>query len=374
MVGNRKTAAPWLRRVVTLVLIPPACIGAYYVGQLLAVNRSAPGADLTPPQSGPVLYVAPESLALGEVWESAEHAVKLVIENWGNQPTDITDIGTSCECSSVTPRALSIPPGGSATITVKMDLFHRLPYHMGLERRPLSVRLDPVFKDMGRPVEGWEIKGIVRSRVSLEKTRLHFDDKCLQYGPAASRKMLAVAHIPIKTLKVVGNADIADVRVEPINGKTGHFAIVVTPNPTQPIGIFRFDVSTMAIGMNDEQHLCANFTVFGEMLPPARIVPGILLLGEHVIGQTATAEVSIRLPNREGWMIDHIEIDSGDTSVARVENVNGKSLRYAITQTINEPGDQTRTIRFVLRDPNGKAIPCNMKVIYHGNPKVRTDK
>jgi hypothetical protein len=107
------------------------------------------------------------------------------------------------------------------------------------------------------------------------------------------------------------------------------------------------------------------------MLPPARIVPGVVLLGERVVGETAKAEVSVRLPDGAGWAIDHIEVDAPDTAITPKLDRDEKKLRFTIAQKIAEPGDQTRDVRFIVREPTGRTESCPMKIMYYGKPAGR---
>ena len=69
---------------------------------------------LPPPPSPPLtplLFVSPTSLDFGEAWETDDHLVKLPIKNLSTQELTIVDFVTSCDCSRIEPKKLTIPPG-----------------------------------------------------------------------------------------------------------------------------------------------------------------------------------------------------------------------------------------------------------------------
>lgn len=101
------------------------------------------------------------------------------------------------------------------------------------------------------------------------------------------------------------------------------------------------------------------------MQPPVRVLPRVVLLGEHAVPGRAKAYVTVRLP-ANGWTIDRIEADDPDTAVARTEVEVDGGIRYRITQTIARAGDYVSTVRFVVRQPDGQTESATIHVHYHG--------
>jgi hypothetical protein len=73
----------------------------------------------------PSLYVEEDKLDLGEVNESKEALFSLPISNRTQQPIEILDFETSCDCGKIYPRNLTVPAMGVAIITVELDLTNR---------------------------------------------------------------------------------------------------------------------------------------------------------------------------------------------------------------------------------------------------------
>jgi hypothetical protein len=369
--SGSRPGKPWRLRLLLLLLMSSACVAAYYAGTTFALNQQRADPTSAPVSIRPLeeLHIAPGSLALGELWEEPSRTIVLKVENRGSREVHVVDFAASCDCTNIEPRLFSLGPGQFQAIRVTLNLTHRLPYQHGLESRPLSVRLTPAVKGAKSPSPSWEITAAIRSRISFANQLLHFDDKCVQYGPPASRKIRATAHVPIRALELVAEPTIAALRVEQ-RGHSQDYDVIVTPSSSIPIGPFQFQIRTLAVLPDGSRRECAAIKVFGEMLPPARIIPAVLLLGEHPVGATAKADVTIKLPSAPGWVIDHVEVDGDDTRLASQAKADDGTIHYNLVQHIVSLGDQTRYVRFAVRSPEGKTESSVMKVIYFGEVPV----
>jgi hypothetical protein len=141
------------------------------------------------------------------------------------------------------------------------------------------------------------------------------------------------------------------------------YFILVSPDPTLPIGRFAFSVRLQAVTPDGEFHPCSTIDVVGEMQPSSRVIPRLVLLGEQTIFTDAEADVTLRLPTKD-WKIDHIETDSTDTSVSQFEAAEGRRLH--ITQRIGGIGDHVSIIRIVVRKPDKQLEIVPVEVRYHG--------
>jgi hypothetical protein len=304
------------------------------------------------------LYIEPTSLDLGEVWESAKHTVLVQVKNLSREVRTIIGFGTSCECSAVEPQKLTLGPGEAAELAVALDLTHRLPYQLGLARRPLTVRLSPVFKGDFDSTPGWDLTGVILSRVSLHDR------------PPVSRKVRARVHRPHSRVTGVAVPDKASVQVEEVAGSPGEYLIAISPRPDLPVGPFKFDVPVREVDAHGDIHPCASISVTGEMQPSFRVFPRVILLGEqHVSGQ-AEAEITVSLPGN-WWTVERIETESTDTRISRSKADADGEVRLRVQQTIAKAGDQISPIRIVVRKPNGETETATVEVRYYGESSRR---
>lgn len=100
------------------------------LGILLALTvfilfRYNPSPTASPPPSDDgvsPLWIDPRDLDFGLVWEDYEFRWIIPIENRGSEPFVIEEFWSSCNCSSVAPRSLTIPPGEKREIRLTLNL------------------------------------------------------------------------------------------------------------------------------------------------------------------------------------------------------------------------------------------------------------
>lgn len=351
-----------------VVLTLSASLAAYHFGSLAAVGlRQREQRAPLPTING--LYIEPQSLDIGEAWETPQHTFRLTIQNVGSVARTITRFQTTCDCLQLDPPGQTIAPGDKAEFIAHLDLTHRLPYQMGVAHWAVSVRLAPVFEGDFAPTPGWEVKGVVRSRVSLNTPKLMFEDRCSHGGPRVWQKVRAKAHVPLKSLQASVLPKSAEVRVES-STTPGDYFIFVSPNPSLPMGRFHFEVQVQAVTLDDTAHPCSAIEVVGEMQPTSRVIPRMVLLGEHPVPSEAEADVTLRLPAND-WKIDHIETDTTETLVTQTKADLEAGVRLHITQRIRQVGDHASTIRIVVRKPDKQVEIVPVEVRYYGQSGPR---
>lgn len=354
----------WKRWTVFMVLTLSASLAAYHLGSLAAVGLKQEEQKV-PVRTVNGLYIDPQSLDLGEVWENPRHPFRLTIQNVGSVPRSIGRFATSCDCLEVEPARRTIEPGEKAELTAYLDLIHRLSYQMGVSSWPISVRLNPVFEGDFASTPGWEVKGVVRSRVSISTANLAYEDRCSYGGPRVWRKVRARAYVPLKALKATVVPRSAEVRVEPSAETPGDYLVFVAPNPSLSIGRFHCKVQLQAVTLDGVAHPCSTIEVGGEMQHSARVVPRMVLLGEHPIPSEAEADVTVRLPASD-WKIDHIETDTTETLVKQSKSDSEAGVRLHITQRIRQPGDGVSIVRIAVRKPDKQVEIVPVEIRYYG--------
>ncbi len=361
---NNETTARWKHWTVFLLITPTACLAAYHFSSLAALElRQREHQVLLPTVNG--LYLEPQSLDLGDVWETPRHTFRLTIQNVGSLARTIARFETTCGCLQLDPPGQTIAPGDKAEFTAHLNLMRRLSYQVGVAEWPVSVRLNPVFKGDFASTPGWEVKGVVHSRVSTNVLELAFEDRCTHQGPRIWRKVRAKAHMPLKSLRASVVPESAEVRVESDAANPGDYLLFVSPNPSLPIGRFRFEVQLQAVTLDEEVHPCSSIVAAGEMQPSSRAIPRMVLLGEHAIPAKVETDVTLRLPAND-WKIDHIETDTTETLVTQAKAELKEGVRLHITQRIEQVGDGVSTVRIVVRKPDKQTEVVPVEVRYYG--------
>jgi hypothetical protein len=354
----------WKHWFFFLLVAPAASLAAYHLGSLTAFGLKQKEQSFSAATING-LYIQPQSLDLGEVWETPDHSFRLTIQNVGKQTRSISRFQTTCGCLQLDPPGRTIAPGEKAEFNAHLDLMHRLPYQIGLAQWPKVVRIDPVFEGDLTATLGWEMKAVVRSRVSTNRMQIPFADRCSSDGDRVWSKVRATAHVPLKCLQATVRPNYAATRIESNPASPEDYFIFVSPNPSLPLGAFRFEVRLRAVTLDDVSHDCATIEAFGVMQPASRVLPRVVLLGEHTIPSEAVADVNLKLPSSR-WHIDHLETDSTETLVTQAEGETKESPRLHITQRIMQPGDGVSRIRIVVRKPNKELEIVTVEVRYYG--------
>jgi Protein of unknown function (DUF1573) len=370
--GGESRPRRWKYASLSSILVLLACIAGYYLGSLAVAGLPQRSVQLKL-ETVNGLAIDPDSLDLGEVWETPNHSLTLKVQNVSNEVRSIINFSGSCGCLKVEPQRLTISPGQTAELSLALDLTHRLPYQVGLAQWPISVRFNPVFQGDFASTPGWELKGLVRSRVSLDTLQIPFTDQCIYNGPPVTRKVRAKAHVPLEHLEASAVPPLATVRVESIPESPDSFVILVSPNPQLPVGPFTFEVQVKAVMPDGEVHRCASIEASGEMQPSTGVFPRLILLGEQAVTNHTEAEISVRLPSN-GWSIDHLETDGSDTTVARAGTQPDGSEKLHLTQRISRLGDRISHIRILIRKPDKQTETLTVEVRYYGMPQPRPEK
>ena len=349
------------RRLGLAALYAAAGVVACAAG-FVASDRLSPQPVPRPTVDG--LSVDPDALDLGELWEHPRHVVRLTVRNDARTPRVVEKWSGSCDCTTIAPAPLTLPPGGSAEVTVTIDLTKRSSYFRGVGVRPLAVQVQPVFAGHAAPAGGWTLTGTVRGLISPDVGRLDLLDGCVHGGPPRSRTFHVTAHHPLARVEAEADPYFAAVRVEPDG--PGRYAVAVTPDPRLPAGPFHFPVRLRAVTPDGATHPAGAVAVGGEMHPPARVDPRTALVGEVVVPGPAAAEVAVRLP--DGWAVERVESDAAGTDVKLIGPAPDGGWLYRITQPVPTAGDFRCEVRFVAKGPDGRTATAPVEVCGLGRP------
>jgi len=310
------------------------------------------------------LTVSAADLDLGEVWNISEFIRDLAIRNKTGADKKIEDFATSCFCTAVEPRRLTIPAGGAATVHVRIDPNHRSPDEANLAARPFAVEIKPI-QDVSLPHRaGWTMHGLFKSRVTLNVLTVHFGQDVAQGAPPPTRTVLATVHMPFQRLAArleppsIGTVDVGRDAVKPDRAE-----IRITPSNTLPTGPFKGAVVVDVVDMDGNALPGATLPVAGDVQPGARLLPARVILGAHPVGTAAETVVVLQAPADAAWTVDRIETDSADIFVeaTTAEGIpTGRAFR--VRQKAAREGNQTDTVRFVVRKGGGPPITLPMEV------------
>jgi hypothetical protein len=370
------------RLVFLLVLIAASGLGAYLLGSksgsglgsyYFGLKADSSHNDVDPllsEQEISGLVVDGATLDLGEIPEQVDYPYHLNIHNRTAKPAEILDLPVSCGCvEGVEPRTLTIAPGGTATVRLKLNLAKRNYGEQALTKRPFEVTIRPVLKASSGQPGSWRLHGIIESRVTLDTLFLDFGDAPVRGQPPISRKVVATVHVPDASLEAsVASESMATVAVKRVNGSTMQFELTVAPAPTLPLGPFSCEINVSLITKDGARLSGVVLPVAGKVQPEVRAIPAQLAFGPRRVGQTAESTVTLQVPEGETWAVDHIEIDSPGVRVDVVAGQGTLTGRvFRVRQHVAIAGHQISTVRFFVRKAHDDPVALAMDVSYDGD-------
>ncbi len=346
----------------------PARLGSRY-GRRPAHSRGLPGA------AGALvivegLSVDPAALDLGEVWEEGAYLHTLSIRNDNPNPVEVARFFVSCGCAGVEPQTVSLAPGETADVHLKLDLARRTLNDLGRASRPFAVSLGPLLKssEAMAPSGGWELRAVIKSRVTLDKLSLHFGDEPIQSALPLTRKVHATVHLPRSSLRVSAADNAVSWKINPHADRPDEFDVAVSTNPAAlKAGPFKTTLNIEVVTAEGEALPGVKLPVAGTVRPEVRPVPASVLLGVRRIGRTAEATVALQMPPGEKWEVERIEVDSPDVQVDSVPAGSAGGRAYRLRVRITKEGPQASEVRFFVRKPGRDTAPVAMTVSYDGD-------
>jgi hypothetical protein len=134
---------------------------------------------------GTKLWIPPEALNMGTIWESDQFAWTVPIENHEAIPVEVESFGTTCNCLSIEPKSFVLQPGEQRRLALKINLTSQVK-----EGGQIAVGLwAKITKEDRRPGEplGPEWKIAAQVRQVLKFNRASFIRwRALRVGPAVA--------------------------------------------------------------------------------------------------------------------------------------------------------------------------------------------
>ncbi len=353
-----------------LAIVVVAGVGAYYAG--LGQRPPAPPAAAVHRIDG--LAIELSALDLGEVWEENHFHRQVRIRNESTEDAFIERFGLGCSsCTSIEPKALRIPAGETATVTLDIDLLQRSLRDFGRETRSFSSDFWPVLQGRTEPARSgentWTVRGTVRSRVTVDSPALNFGEAPIQGEPPVTLRVRARVHVPAKGLEVRTDASKLSVRIQPLESHPDQFDLLVAPRADLPPGRFQTDLAVEVVQESGERVPGPVVSVAGDVQPEVRVLPARLLLGNRLVGSMADEIVVLQAPPGTTLEVTRIETDSVDTHV-EAASVAGSPVgrTFRVTQKITQAGEQRFDSRFLVRKPGQPPRAVAMEISYRGEP------
>lgn len=292
------------RRTVLLILVAGVALavgGGVVAARWKAVSRTAP----TPARAVPVV-AEPKALDIGEVWETDRFAWAVPLTNSGPQAVTLTDLRGSCDCGTVEPSTLTLPPSGTQTVRLVLDLRSQSCQVTAAPIREFSTSLRATAKagDEAAVPMSWLIHGKVKR--PLQVSAVVFG-KCSDLA-----RPLPPLTVPIESQMVLENLRVEsgtpDFRavVRPVFGNSTRYELVVTPLPSLGRGTYSGSLTLTPVAVGGATLPIVRVPVSAEVVPDIEATPERVLVGARDTRTEVTEVVCLRSLSGRSFVVEQV--------------------------------------------------------------------
>lgn len=253
-------------------------------------------------------------------------------------------------------QATDPPPQGSGTVTRRPSTNHKNVKDFTVEVVP---RL-PASLPAQRP---WMVRGRVKSAFTLSPRQVHFGESLMRGQPFASRIVTLTPLTALESVTASCDPKFASVKV---SGKGDRYYLEIMPNDSLPSGPLRFEVIVEAAirGGRESARLAAQ--VAGTVMQDLQTVPAAVAFGAVPVGRTVTETLVLRSVNGTEFEVKAIDFSSSDITVASTAKPFDNGQTFRLTQRVSQRGNQSSTVTFLLRTPDGETSTVSVQITYFG--------
>lgn len=277
------------------------------VAVLVGITTQLSHGPPSPSDGNGGLSIPMADLLLGRVAPVAEHTALLRISNKSPRRITVDRFETSCLCTSITPQRVCIEPGGSVSVSVKMDLRARSGKEARERRRALAVRISPRLKELCRRGDGWLLRATIENPLSIDPASISFS--------AADRLVAGGAHLP-QSFRVASDRSLSDLEATPsLTGtdvrlarrSASEFEVIVVPPSNLPRGPFQFSIDLVAVAKAGERLGPVAVPVNGFVCDEIEALPGTVVLAPQAARTPLRARITLRSLLDRRFIVDTIE-------------------------------------------------------------------
>lgn len=346
-------------------------IGIYFALSRLLIQSAEPVAPLS---------ICHRSRDLGHVWERADFRWIVPILNTSLKSVDVLNVSASCACVSVSPRAFTVPAGGTVDVVLSLDL--RKPGDASTVAEafwPFEVKIVPIVGGSFSKHDTWTLTGKVqRSPFVLSTTEVDFGES-LVYGSAFSPRYVRVkSAIPFSDLQASCDPSIATVSIEHII-PSSCYQLKILPHSTLAIGEHEFVVHLrshvaqhdLPAGIHEPPEF--DVPVKATVVQSSYVVPGSLVFGVEEVGKTIEKAILVGLLETTGFSVSSQVDGHCSTTVQREQSDSActEPKVFKVIQHIDHVGAYSGNVRFKVDVKGKKSQVIDLPISYHGieNPK-----
>lgn len=352
-----------MRRQRTILVGLVAACGSAVAGTLAARWANPPVAAVpvvAAPESE--LAIDPDRLDFGDAWESERFEWTIPIQNRSTSLVELTGLSGSCNCGSVEPSSLAIPPGESRSVHIAFDLRPRPGEKTDATARSfVSAFNGTLRKGSGRTISvSWKVRGRIKTAVRTvaaidlgqrsELDRLH-SSRVVPLEPVAD----------IESLATTVSRPEFHIEIRRASESNRRWDMVVRPAVELKLGAYKGTVTITPTLRGGERLPSLQLPLSAEVVPDIEAIPPDILMGGREVGTTQTETITLRSLTNRPYTIERTEAKGEGVDVAVSED---RTLKVKVQVT--EPGSREGQVRVVVRPDGSSPIEIVVPIRVHG--------
>jgi hypothetical protein len=320
-------------------------------GLWLFSSRSTPIKRLTP------FEVVASDLDLGTIWASETHRHTITVRNPNSQPLVITEITSSCGCTSNEPKSLTLAAGESKTISLVLNLSgNRMP---SMEEWPVEMTLMFRINDeFGKGTVPIVLSGRARRRVTMMTDGILFKEKVyVGRNPPSQAMEFSIRDGGTPVVQAEG----IETKIDSIGGT--NYRLTMKAPGIRSVGDFTIHVRINSKQADDRIAEGIVFPLSGTISETSAVLPAYVSLGSLVAGESRDESVALIDSFQEGWRIISVRSNDSNLTVLPESQTNNRFI-YRVTH--GHTGHVLSHLSVNIRDNTNTERTHLVYVAYYG--------
>jgi hypothetical protein len=349
----------WMRKGVTIAFLIFACAAAYSVGVFFH--------QIAPPNEG--LTIPDSYLDFGDVWEDPGFRWKLLLENPTEKNIQISRFESSCTCLSIQPKSIVISPGERAFVEMTLDLAFKHAEEADLPIRDFTVRIIPYVRGGLPNLQGWVVRGRVRSPIKMSPRSIYFWQELADGGPIAPKRVTITSHLPVQGLEILSESQFISTKLSKKANDPQAFELDVFPPSSLPSGPFTFAIFVYAIRPDGTRLPPSSLQVSGFFQGWIEALPSHIAFGPRRKGEKVEETILLRSSMGKGIHLEGINTSAKELTVEPLPKGSKGEVAFRLVQLISREGAQRNLLEFILGGTTGESQRIPITITYFGVSK-----
>lgn len=334
------------------------CAAGVLVGGYLGLYADPPALSNAVP---PPLSVRSDKLDFGEVCAQPAFLYTVPIRNSSNHRVEVSNVLTSCSCSSVKPRSFVLEAGETVPLRVTLDLRKQSPAS-GQLTKAFQATIAAVVANSDSRIE-WSLVGATKQCIEFTPESISLGQRSERQAPFPRQVVKVRALFPTRELKAKCTSEFFDVSViadASVGRSTDEYKLEVVAKPAS-IGPVDCDLRVDAIAADGNPLPTFVVPVRGKVVRDVQPVRNRQSLGVLEPGASFQSQVELRSLSDSEFDISAVTC-SGDGVLVEAEQ--GSATVYNVSGVVTGLGMQSIQVRFSVRHPDGVSYSVSVPIRY----------